>query len=484
MSESVIHRNESDYPWEVEPDDAHRAARIRVRTFVSGGRTATSGLSMGVFEMPPGAVLDPHRHHPQEVYYVTAGEAEVYLDGEWRPLRTATSCTCPATRCTAPATAGRRRARSSGSSPPTPTTRSSTSVPEGLARSASSASPDAGYRRGMWLDLIDEPLVPRPALPGPCDGRRGDRRGGLHGPLGGLLPAEGRPSPARHRARAPDRRLRRLGAQRRLGVAVVPGFARGDRQGSRPRAGRRHAARDVRHRRRGRAGRGGRGHRGALSPRRGAHAGDRPRATRPRARAARPLPPLGRGRGRDRLARLGGGTRAFGRRGVSRRVVPHALRLRRPGAPRPRPGTCCRAARRTHPRAHAGAAHRGRTARHRRGRGARRGRRAGHRRVHARAARSTPRAHPRLLPGHRHRAAAGRRLGRDRLERPRDVHRRPPPLRLRDAHRRRPHRDRRPRRPVPLRLEGARGVRRRARASTRPRRRPSSSSSLRRGTRR
>ena len=58
MTEPVIHRNESDYPWELDPDDAQRAARIRVRTFVSGGRTPTSGLRMGVFEMPPGAVLD------------------------------------------------------------------------------------------------------------------------------------------------------------------------------------------------------------------------------------------------------------------------------------------------------------------------------------------------------------------------------------------------------------------------------------------
>jgi len=88
MTEAVIHRNESDYPWELDPDDAHREARIRVRTFVSGGRTATSGLSMGVFELPPGAELEPHLHHPQEIYYVTGGEAEVYHGAGWRPLRT------------------------------------------------------------------------------------------------------------------------------------------------------------------------------------------------------------------------------------------------------------------------------------------------------------------------------------------------------------------------------------------------------------
>jgi quercetin dioxygenase-like cupin family protein len=88
MSESAVKVNDEQVPWELDPWDEDRAARIRVRTFISGDRTPTRGLSMGVFEMPPGAQLDPHHHHPQEVYYVTAGEAEVLVDGEWRDLRT------------------------------------------------------------------------------------------------------------------------------------------------------------------------------------------------------------------------------------------------------------------------------------------------------------------------------------------------------------------------------------------------------------
>ena len=86
MTESTIHANEEQYPWELDPDDQGRSARIRTRTFISADRTATSGVSMGVFEMPPGALLDPHHHHPQEIYYVIDGEAEVYLDGEWGQL--------------------------------------------------------------------------------------------------------------------------------------------------------------------------------------------------------------------------------------------------------------------------------------------------------------------------------------------------------------------------------------------------------------
>jgi quercetin dioxygenase-like cupin family protein len=87
MAESAFLANQEQYPWELDPDDEGRVGRIRTRTFVSAGRTPSRGISMGVFEMPPGALLDPHYHHPREVYYVIDGEAEVYLDGEWRPLR-------------------------------------------------------------------------------------------------------------------------------------------------------------------------------------------------------------------------------------------------------------------------------------------------------------------------------------------------------------------------------------------------------------
>jgi quercetin dioxygenase-like cupin family protein len=87
MTESPLLVNEEQSPWEMYPDDEHRQARIRERTFIAADRTPTRSLSMGDFEVPPGAQLDLHHHHPQEVYYVTDGEAEVYLDGRWQPLR-------------------------------------------------------------------------------------------------------------------------------------------------------------------------------------------------------------------------------------------------------------------------------------------------------------------------------------------------------------------------------------------------------------
>ena len=78
---------ESGVPWEHDPPHEGDTAEVRWRTLVSAGRTPSSGLSMGVFEVPPGAQLARHHHAPQEVYYVVDGEAEVFVEGAWRPLR-------------------------------------------------------------------------------------------------------------------------------------------------------------------------------------------------------------------------------------------------------------------------------------------------------------------------------------------------------------------------------------------------------------
>jgi quercetin dioxygenase-like cupin family protein len=87
MPEESIHANEADCAWESDEADANAPDVLRWRVFVSTGRTETSGITMGTFEVPPGAELAPHTHHPQEVYFVTAGAAEIFRDGEWRPLK-------------------------------------------------------------------------------------------------------------------------------------------------------------------------------------------------------------------------------------------------------------------------------------------------------------------------------------------------------------------------------------------------------------
>jgi len=87
MSDAQFVIGESDVAWDVDPADEGRPARIRWRTIVSAGRTPSSGLSMGVLEVPPGSELAPHHHSPQEIYFVTAGAGEVHVQGAWRTVR-------------------------------------------------------------------------------------------------------------------------------------------------------------------------------------------------------------------------------------------------------------------------------------------------------------------------------------------------------------------------------------------------------------
>lgn len=87
MTEHAVLSSEDQCPWEYGRPNEGDTATIRWRTLISGDRTSTHGVTFGVCEVPPGAQLAPHHHGPQEVYYVTAGTAEVLADGEWRLMR-------------------------------------------------------------------------------------------------------------------------------------------------------------------------------------------------------------------------------------------------------------------------------------------------------------------------------------------------------------------------------------------------------------
>jgi quercetin dioxygenase-like cupin family protein len=87
VNERQFLSSEAETPWEYDAPRPDYSPVVRWRTLVSGDRTRTSGITFGVCEVPPGAELHPHHHRPAEVYYVTAGEAEVLVDGEWRSVR-------------------------------------------------------------------------------------------------------------------------------------------------------------------------------------------------------------------------------------------------------------------------------------------------------------------------------------------------------------------------------------------------------------
>lgn len=77
-------------------DDAIRGT-IVWRTLLSGDRTPTSQLTLGVTEVGRGQPYPfiPHRHAQAEIYYVLSGEGVVSIDGIEQPLRAGSSVFIP-----------------------------------------------------------------------------------------------------------------------------------------------------------------------------------------------------------------------------------------------------------------------------------------------------------------------------------------------------------------------------------------------------
>ena len=73
MLEPAI-RHEADLPWE-SWDDPELKARspIRWKLLISGNRTPTAALTLGIAELPPGETLISHTHAQSETYYVISG---------------------------------------------------------------------------------------------------------------------------------------------------------------------------------------------------------------------------------------------------------------------------------------------------------------------------------------------------------------------------------------------------------------------------
>ena len=56
------------------------------QTLISAGMTPTAGLTAGIATLEPGGFLAPHRHAPDEIYFVVEGEAVATIDGIDRPI--------------------------------------------------------------------------------------------------------------------------------------------------------------------------------------------------------------------------------------------------------------------------------------------------------------------------------------------------------------------------------------------------------------
>ncbi len=59
-----------------------QSGNLTWRTLISGDRTPSDQLTLGVADFPPHGTLNVHRHEPAEFYFGLAGEGTVLVNGE------------------------------------------------------------------------------------------------------------------------------------------------------------------------------------------------------------------------------------------------------------------------------------------------------------------------------------------------------------------------------------------------------------------
>jgi len=83
MADEPFLHHHDNCDWETRPG---RTDGVRWKLLVDADRMPSHGLSLGVLEFPPGTVLAPHRHSPQEVYLIQAGKGELRIGDETRDV--------------------------------------------------------------------------------------------------------------------------------------------------------------------------------------------------------------------------------------------------------------------------------------------------------------------------------------------------------------------------------------------------------------
>jgi mannose-6-phosphate isomerase-like protein (cupin superfamily) len=89
----VIHEDSCEF----EGWDDIAPSSLRWRTLISGDRTPTDSLTMGVAELEAGKSTSfrPHKHAQAEVYYILSGEGTVTISGTEHMVRPGTAVFVP-----------------------------------------------------------------------------------------------------------------------------------------------------------------------------------------------------------------------------------------------------------------------------------------------------------------------------------------------------------------------------------------------------
>jgi mannose-6-phosphate isomerase-like protein (cupin superfamily) len=96
MSQSeafVIHEQDCEFEGSAETGPGS----VRWRTLISGDRTPTNSLTVGIAELEPGESrpFRPHKHAQAEVYYVLSGTGTVAVSGTSHLVRPGTTVFIP-----------------------------------------------------------------------------------------------------------------------------------------------------------------------------------------------------------------------------------------------------------------------------------------------------------------------------------------------------------------------------------------------------
>ena len=89
----VIQEEDCEFEGSLEAEPGS----VRWRTLISGDRTPTDSLTVGVAELEPGEsrFFRPHKHAQAEVYYILSGEGAVTISGIDHPVRPCTTVFIP-----------------------------------------------------------------------------------------------------------------------------------------------------------------------------------------------------------------------------------------------------------------------------------------------------------------------------------------------------------------------------------------------------
>ena len=89
----IIHEDDCEF----EAHDEAALSSVRWRTLISGDRTPTDSLTLGVAELEPGELkrFRPHRHAHPEVYYILSGEGIVSISGVEHRVRSRSTIFIP-----------------------------------------------------------------------------------------------------------------------------------------------------------------------------------------------------------------------------------------------------------------------------------------------------------------------------------------------------------------------------------------------------